>query len=182
MRWIWIDRFTEFERGVRATAIKNVTLAEEHLHDHFPGYPVMPNALITEGMAQTGGLLVGEHINFEQMVVLAKVSKALFHCPAVPGDTLTYTAEVEAFKEDGAMIRGTSRIGDRLQGEFEIQFHFLGDARQVGLELDPKNFVGMLNVLGVFNFVASDGAAKAPEGLANLRAVGTSSTGDAPRT
>ena len=57
MRWIWIDRFVEFESGRRAVAIKNVSLAEEHLHDHFPGYPIMPNSLITEGLAQTGGLL-----------------------------------------------------------------------------------------------------------------------------
>ena len=60
MRWIWIDRFVEFESGKRAVAIKNVTLAEDHLHDHFPGWPTMPNSLITEGLAQTGGLLVGE--------------------------------------------------------------------------------------------------------------------------
>ena len=37
MRWYWIDRFTEFESGRTATAVKNVSLAEEHLHDHFPG-------------------------------------------------------------------------------------------------------------------------------------------------
>ena len=36
MRWFWIDRYTEFEAGVQATAVKAVTLAEEHLHDHFP--------------------------------------------------------------------------------------------------------------------------------------------------
>ena len=54
MRWFWIDRFTEFESGSSATAIKNVSLAEEHLHDHFPGVPLMPNSLIIEGIAQTG--------------------------------------------------------------------------------------------------------------------------------
>ena len=48
MRWIWIDKFLEFRSGQFARAIKNLTLAEEHLHDHFPGYPVMPAALILE--------------------------------------------------------------------------------------------------------------------------------------
>ena len=75
MRWFWIDRYTEFESGKRATAIKNVTLAEEHLHDHFPGSPLMPNPLVVEGMAQTGGLLVAEHSDFEERVVLAKLAK-----------------------------------------------------------------------------------------------------------
>ena len=38
MRWIWIDKFIEFQSGRHAVALKNVTLAEEHLHDHFPGF------------------------------------------------------------------------------------------------------------------------------------------------
>ena len=38
MRWYWIDRFIEFESGRYAKAIKNISLAEEYLHDHFPGY------------------------------------------------------------------------------------------------------------------------------------------------
>jgi 3-hydroxyacyl-[acyl-carrier-protein] dehydratase len=57
MRWFWIDRFTEFVRHTRATAIKAVTLAEGHLHDHFPGAPIVPATLILEGMAQTAGAL-----------------------------------------------------------------------------------------------------------------------------
>ena len=64
MRWYWIDRFIEFESGKRAKAVKNVSLAEEHLHDHFPGFPVMPGSLMIEGMAQTGGILLGEHYRF----------------------------------------------------------------------------------------------------------------------
>ena len=50
MRWIWIDKFVEFTPRTSATAIKNVSLAEEHLHDLYPGYPVMPASLIIEGL------------------------------------------------------------------------------------------------------------------------------------
>ena len=46
MRWIWIDRFLEFHSGKSAKAVKNLTMAEDHLHDHFPGYPIQPAALI----------------------------------------------------------------------------------------------------------------------------------------
>ena len=48
MRWMWIDRITEFEADRRLVAIKNVSLAEDHLHDHFAAdeggvaQPVMP--------------------------------------------------------------------------------------------------------------------------------------------
>ena len=51
MRWLWIDTFVEFESGKRAVTIKNVTQSEDHLHDHFPGFPVMPASLMIEGMA-----------------------------------------------------------------------------------------------------------------------------------
>ncbi len=57
MRWIWIDKVVAFESGRRAVAVKNVTLAEEHLHDHVPGYPIHPPTLMIEGLAQTAGVL-----------------------------------------------------------------------------------------------------------------------------
>ena len=78
MRWIWIDKFEKFEVNVAAVAIKNVSLAEEHLHDHFPGFPVMPASLMIEGMAQTAGILVGAARNFQEKVILAKIGKARF--------------------------------------------------------------------------------------------------------
>ena len=91
MRWFWIDRFTEFVRFRRATAVKAVTLTEEYLHDHFPGAAIMPTSLIIEGIAQTAGLLVADAVDFKQQVVLAKVSSATFTRDAVPGDTLLNT-------------------------------------------------------------------------------------------
>src|ERR1700681_2769791 len=128
MRWFWIDRFTHFESGTQATAIKNVSLAEEHLHDHFPGAPLMPNSLVIEGIAQTGGLLVAEHSGFENRVVLAKVAKARFHFSAVPGDTLTYHATLDDIHKDGAIVSATSHVGPRLQGEVQLFFAHLGES------------------------------------------------------
>jgi 3-hydroxyacyl-[acyl-carrier-protein] dehydratase len=170
MRWIWIDRFIEFESGRRARAVKNLSLAEEHLHDHFFGHPVMPNSLITEGLAQTGGILVGEHGNFQEKVVLAKIPKARFHFAARPGDTLIYTTEVEYIKSDGAMVSATSHVGDELQAEMEIVFAHL-DAKQVDLSrFRSENFVFTMKLLGVFDVGrASDGQRIQPPGLKNLQ-------------
>ena len=37
------------------TAVKNVSLAEDYLHDHFPGYPVLPHALdLLTGRPESG--------------------------------------------------------------------------------------------------------------------------------
>ncbi len=125
MRWYWIDRFIEFESGRYAKAVKNVSLAEEHLHDHFPGYPIMPPSLIIEGVAQTAGLLVGEYNQFKMKVVLAKVPRAVFYHEAKPGDTLIYTATIDAIHPHGAVVHATSHLGDKLQAELELVFAHL---------------------------------------------------------
>lgn len=162
MRWYWIDRFIEFESGRRARAIKNISLAEDHLHDHFPVYPMLPNSLIIEGLAQTGGLLVSEHGQFAERVVLAKVPKAKFHFPAVPGDTLTYTTVIDYIKPEGAMVTATSHCGDRLQTEAEIVFAHLNGERTDSL-FDPETFLHMLRLLRAFEVGrAADGSPLRP--------------------
>ncbi|HMP16878.1 MAG TPA: beta-hydroxyacyl-ACP dehydratase, partial [Gemmatales bacterium] len=94
MRWIWVDRFTEFTSKKAAKSIKNLSLAEDHFAHHFPGYPVMPVSLMLEGLAQTGGILVGEANNFEEKVVLAKIVRANFSREAWAGETLQYSTEI----------------------------------------------------------------------------------------
>jgi len=159
MRWFWIDRYTEFESGRTATAVKNVSLAEEHLHDHFPGAPVMPNALVIEGLAQTGGLLVAEHGGFEQRVVLAKVAKARFHFSATPGDTLVYRTAIDDIHADGAIVSGTSHVGSRLQGEVQLCFAHLNEATAGKWLFDPASLLAMLKLLRVFD-VGRDAAGR----------------------
>lgn len=168
MRWFWIDRFLEFESGKRAVAIKNISLAEEQMDSYMPGLPVMPTSLIIEGLAQTGGLLVGEHNQFKERVVLAKIGKATFHDPALAGDTLTYTASVEDIQPDGAICKGTSHVGDRLQAEVEMVFAHLDD-RFPGVDLfEPPDFLRMLRMLHLYDVgrEADGNPLKIPEHLA----------------
>src|SRR5579859_5251561 len=106
MRWIWIDRFLEFQSGKSARALKNLSLAEDYFAEHFPGYPVMPAPLILEGLAQTGGILVGEANDFREKVVLAKISKAVFHREALAGEQLIYDVEMLMLSSEGASVKG----------------------------------------------------------------------------
>jgi len=85
MRWFWIDCFVEFVSGQRASAVKNVTLAEECLAGLSEGYPVLPATLMIEGMAQTAGILVGQARQFRENVILAKIRRARFEEHAGPG-------------------------------------------------------------------------------------------------
>lgn len=139
MRWIWIDKFTEFEPSKRAVAIKNISLAEEHLHDHWSAYPVMPASLMIEGMAQTGGILVGQANNFEHDVLLAKVTKADFDGIAVPGDQLTYEAVIDNIAPEAASIKGTILKNGEPFGTISMMFSHADNSIQ-GLDL-PQGFV-----------------------------------------
>jgi 3-hydroxyacyl-[acyl-carrier-protein] dehydratase len=153
MRWFWIDRFTEFTSGHSATAVKTLSLSEDHLHDHFPGASVMPNTLVLEGMAQTAGLLVCEHSGFTKQVILAKVSKAVFHGEAWPGDTLTYRAILHDIKDDGAVTAVTSHVNGQPQAEAEIffvhleQFNSRGERQEL---FEPYDLFAWLRLLKLY--------------------------------
>lgn len=140
MRWIWIDKFIEFKSGEYAVAIKNVTLAEEHLHDHFPGFPVMPECLCIEAMAQTAGILVGEAKNFEEKVILAKIKKAVFFDYVKPGDTLKLKAEIESIAPEAAGTTGKITCGDKLIAEIDLMFSHI-DKNLAGKQFPEENFV-----------------------------------------
>lgn len=106
MRWIWIDQFLDFRSGQFARTVKNLSLAEDYFADHFPGYPVMPAALILEGLAQTGGILVGEANDYREKVVLAKILHARFRREVLAGQQLIYETDLVHLRPEGASIQG----------------------------------------------------------------------------
>jgi len=153
MRWMWIDRITEFVRGERCVVLKNISLTEEPLSDYLPGFPVLPNSLIVEGLAWTGGILVNEQRGFQERVVLVKVNKAVFHRPALPGDQLRYSAVIEGVQSEGAFLRCTSHVGDELQAEVDLFLAHLGDRFEEveGDLVDPADTLILLRVLGLYD-------------------------------
>lgn len=140
MRWIWIDRFERFVSGKEAVAIKNISLAEEYLHDHFPLFPVMPASLIIEGMAQTAGILVGEVRNFKEKVILAKISRAVFYDIALPGDQLKFHAVLNSIDDAFARTEGKVYKNGDLFAEMEILFSHI-DQNISGRRFPQENFV-----------------------------------------
>ena len=140
MRWIWIDRFVAFEPGRRAVAIKNVSLAEEHLHDHWEAFPIMPASLMIEGMAQTAGILVGQARDFKEKVILAKITRARFDRDVVPGDQITYQAEIVSISDSAALTSGTVLNNGEPIGQVDLMFSHI-DRNLTGTEFPEENFV-----------------------------------------
>ena len=148
MRWIWIDTFVDFVSGQRASAVKNVTGAEDHLHDHLPGHPTLPAAFMIEGMAQTAGILVGEARGFAENVILAKIRRAEFDDYAVPGDQLRYDAVMDSLDDRAAVTSGTVfKNGERI-GRVDLIFSHVNQADKA-LDLPDHNFVFTEQFMGL---------------------------------
>lgn len=152
MRWIWIDRILELDKAKRCVAIKNVSMAEEVLHDHFAAtaarraMPVLPNTLIIEGMAQTAGIMVGHANDFAEKVILAKIARAAFTDAAWPGYTLRYTAVMDRIDATGASTTGIVERINPADGsvvplaQIDLMFSHL-DKNISGLAFPEHNFV-----------------------------------------
>ncbi|HEX3599768.1 MAG TPA: 3-hydroxyacyl-ACP dehydratase FabZ family protein [Lacipirellulaceae bacterium] len=155
MRWFWLDRYTEFVTGSHATAVKCVSLSEDHLQEHWPSYPIMPNTLIAEGMAQCGGLLVSEIYQFSELVVLAKFAKCSIEGEARPGDTIRYHAKIEHVKDFGASVTVKGDLDGKPFSEGDIFFaRYDADSSEHTrgrVLFDPLELLKWLRVVGVFD-------------------------------
>jgi 3-hydroxyacyl-[acyl-carrier-protein] dehydratase len=95
MRFSLLDRIVELEPGQRISAVKALSMAEEYLGDHFPGFPVMPGVLMLEAMTQASAWLLRASEDFaHSMVVLKEARNVKYGQFVEPGQTLLVTAEV----------------------------------------------------------------------------------------
>ncbi|KAL2477483.1 Thioesterase superfamily protein [Forsythia ovata] len=122
--FLLVDRVVEYNPGVSAVAIKNVTINDNFFPGHFPERPIMPGVLMVEAMAQVGGLVMlqpevgGSRENF----FFAGIDKVRFRKPVVAGDTLVMRMTlVKLQKRFGiAKMEGKAYVGGEVvcEGEF----------------------------------------------------------------
>jgi 3-hydroxyacyl-[acyl-carrier-protein] dehydratase len=154
MRFTLIDRIVELEPGIRVTAVKNLTMAEEYLADHFPKFPVMPGVLMLEAMTQAAAWLVRVTEDFSHsMVVLREVSNVKYARFLEPGQTMTVVAEVfrqgegQTELKARGMVEGRTIVSARLTlGSYNLADtcpdHAVTDAV---LKRDLRNLLGLLH-------------------------------------
>ncbi|WP_437225141.1 3-hydroxyacyl-ACP dehydratase FabZ family protein [Planctomicrobium sp. SH661] len=112
MRFSLIDKITQLQPGESLTAIKTLSLAEEYLQDHFPGFPIMPGVLMVEAMVQSSAWLMRASEDFRYSTVLLKEARAVkFNSFVSPGKTLEITATVHK-KEAGQWTLKTAGTVD----------------------------------------------------------------------
>lgn len=128
MRYIQLDRITELQPPEVARGIKCVSLADDVFADHFPGYPVLPGALILESLAQLAGVLLEatmrERGRHDLHALLTMADRLKFRQLVRPGDRLELEARVERVTEDGGQAQGWARVEGKLAAEGMLSFAF----------------------------------------------------------
>ncbi len=123
MRFVLIDRIVELNRGQSLVAVKNLSLAEEYLADHFPGFPVMPGVLMLEALTQAGAWLVRDMEDFAHSIVLLKQAKTIKYGSFVePGRQLTLRVELVSQTEKETAFKGVGTIDgqEMVKGRFTL--------------------------------------------------------------
>jgi 3-hydroxyacyl-[acyl-carrier-protein] dehydratase len=126
MRYLLLDRITSLSPPELATAVKCVSLSDDVFVDHFPGYPVLPGALILEALAQLGGVLIEatlrERGEPDLAAVLTFVERAKFRHAVRPGDRLTLSVHGITASTEGGQVRGVALVEEKRVAEAELGF------------------------------------------------------------
>jgi 3-hydroxyacyl-[acyl-carrier-protein] dehydratase len=120
--FLLIDRILEIERKTRIVSIKNVTINEPFFQGHFPGFPIMPGALVVEAIAQTGGVLLMPEVpdRHKKLMVFTGIERAKFRRPVVPGDQLRIEVNVLNWKPRVAKMEGRATVDGKLACEATV--------------------------------------------------------------
>ena len=122
--FLLIDRVVAFEKDVRVTAIKNVTVNEPFFPGHFPHYHVMPGVLIIEAMAQAAAVLslksLGKKNDDKWVYYFVGIDGARFKKPVVPGDQLVIEVEQGRVARGMAKFTAIAKVGDAVAAEAEL--------------------------------------------------------------
>lgn len=120
--FLMIDRIIEIQRLKRIVAIKNVSINEPFFQGHFPGFPIMPGALVVEAMAQAGGVLLLPEVpdRDKLLMVFTGIKQAKFRRPVRPGDQLRIEANVLNWKPRATRLECRALVDGKLACEATI--------------------------------------------------------------
>ncbi len=146
MRFVLIDRILELTPGQSIVAVKNLSLAEEYLGDHFPGFPVMPGVLMLEAMTQAGAWLIRESEDFAHSVIVLKSAKTIKYDSFVePGRQLQLRVQVVEHGPVETKFKGEGVIDDQVmvKGRFSLTRYNLRDKNPSLMGTDAAIVAGL---------------------------------------
>jgi len=121
--FLLIDEITEYAEKESVTAVKYVTGDEDFFLGHFPGYKVMPGALILEALAQAGAFIVlGMEEYRGKIAFFAGADEVRWRRQVKPGDTLLLRVKVEKFRFGMGIADAAAYVGEEVACTAKIKF------------------------------------------------------------
>ncbi len=141
MRFLLLDRICSFEPDKELTAVKNVSLAEEYLADHFPEFPVMPGVFMLEAATQAGAWMVRLSENYAHSIIVLHEARAVKYADFVtPGQTLNMRVEQTKSDERFVKFRFQGDVEGRVSvsGRLVLERYNLADTNPEQAGLDER--------------------------------------------
>ena len=111
MKFCLVDRIAELIPGQSIATSKNVSLAEEYLQDHFPGFSVLPGVMMLEALVQSCAWLLRVTDDFEYSTLLLKQARAVrFNSFLKPGQILHVSATLKKNEPSSASFAASGTV------------------------------------------------------------------------
>src|SRR5437762_7473368 len=111
MRFNLVDRIVEVIPEKRLRAVKNLTLGEEYLADHFPSFPVMPGVLMLQTLVEAGAWLLRLSEDFRHsVIVLREVRNIKYGNFMEPGRQMEVTVDLVEREAGLASFKGKGEV------------------------------------------------------------------------
>ena len=132
MRFVFVDRIIALDPGRTIEILKNVSATEDVFDDHFPGYPILPGALVIETFEQASQLLIGAAHDGSHVGRLRVVSRAAFRHFVRPGDQLRVRCTRTAGDDGAWTVSAAGEVDGRRVASATLDFAMVpavGDAK-----------------------------------------------------
>jgi len=141
MRFNLIDRIVEVQPGQSLNAIKNLTLGEEYLADHFPTFPVMPGVLMLETLVEAAAWLLRVTDDFRHsIIVLREARNVKYGTFMEPGRQMTIRVDLVEQDYATATFKGKGEMDAQstVSAKFIVARYNLRDRDPALLAVDER--------------------------------------------
>jgi len=111
MRFHLADRIVEVIPSRSIRALKNLTLGEDYLADHFPTFPVMPGVLMLQTLVETATWLLRVTDEFRHSVITLREAKGVKYGSFMePGRQMQIAVDLTEQEERSAWFKGKGEV------------------------------------------------------------------------
>ena len=121
--FLLVDRVVELEPDRRVVAVKNITTNERYFIAGPGGVPTLPASILTEAMAQAGGILIlSKPENRSRIVYFMGIDRVRYRRPVVAGDQVHLEGEVVRLRAKMGTLKGRALVDGKVVCEGQMTF------------------------------------------------------------